>query len=231
MKREAAVRIAHETQHSYDQMAEEFSHTRAQFWEELVFLADHIERDDHVLDIGAGNGRFFPLVHERHAQYTGVDYAEGLVKEAKKKFPDGNFQIADATALPFPESTFDIAYSFAVIHHIPSRELRNEFVKEARRVIHPRGKLILTAWDLWSPKYFGKLLESAFHSLLRKNPLDIGDVMLTFGKNKHPRYVHACTTRELHMLLTTNGFRVLGVDRIARKSGEQNIVIIAERLD
>ena len=212
-------------------MAVEFSHTRAQFWEELIFLADHIERDDHVLDIGSGNGRFFPLVRERHAQYTGVDYAEGLVREAKKKFPEGNFQIADATALPFPDNSFDIAYSFAVIHHIPSKELRTQFITEARRVLHPHGKLILTAWDLWSPKYFSKLLVSALNSLLKKNSLDVGDVMLTFGKNKRPRYVHACTTRELKTLLHKNGFRILGIDRIARKSGEQNIVLVAERID
>ena len=231
MKREAAKKIAHETQHSYDQMAVEFSSTRVQFWRELAFLADHIKRDDHVLDIGSGNGRFFPLVLARHAQYTGIDYAEGLVREAVQKFPEGTFQIADATALPFPDNTFDIAYSFAVIHHIPGMALRNQFISEAHRVLHPRGKLILTAWDLWSPKYFSRLLLSAVGSLLQKNNLDVGDVMLTFGKEKRPRYVHACTTSELKSLLERNGFRILGVDRIARKSGEQNIVIVAERIN
>ena len=158
MKREDATKIANETQNSYDLMAREFSDSRARFWDELSFLAQHIERDDHVLDIGCGNGRFMPLVSERHAQYAGIDYSQGLINEAKRISPEGDFHVADATALPFEDNNFDIAYSFAVIHHIPSAEGRRKFATEALRVLHPGGKLVLTAWNLWSQKYFFKLL-------------------------------------------------------------------------
>ncbi len=229
MKREVAQKIAKETQESYDQMAKEFSHTRAQFWEELSFLADHIERDDHVLDIGCGNGRFAPLVAARHAHYDGIDYSEGLIAEAKRKFPEHTFITGDANTLPFPNNAFDIAYSFAVIHHIPSVELRRQFVAEALRVLHPGSKFILTAWNLWTAKHFAQLFTSGVESLLGKNSLDVGDVMLTFGKQKHPRYVHACTKHEITALLREGGFNVVAIDTIARKSGEQNIVIIAQK--
>ncbi|OGZ05809.1 MAG: hypothetical protein A2845_03325 [Candidatus Lloydbacteria bacterium RIFCSPHIGHO2_01_FULL_49_22] len=218
-----------ETQHSYDQMAKEFSDSRAHFWNELAFLSEHIERDDHVLDIGCGNGRFVPLVSARHAHYDGVDYSSGLIEEAKRKFPQQCFTVGDATALPFPDDSFDIAFSFAVIHHIPGKEGRNEFAREAFRVLHPGGKLIITSWDLWSRKYVGRLLRSAISSMLQINSLDVRDVMLTFGKKKQPRYVHAFTAPELRELFKENGFTILGIDTVPRDSVERNIVLIAQK--
>ncbi len=229
MKREAAKHIADETRNSYDNMAREFSDSRARFWDELAFLALEIKAGDHVLDMGCGNGRFAPLVIAHEASYVGLDYSRGLITEAERKFPEQVFTVGDATALPFPDSSFDIVFSFAVIHHIPSKDMRKQFIAEAFRVLRPGGKFIFTAWDLWSPQYMGKIVVSALSSLLGKDNLDMGDAMLTFGKQKHPRYVHACTMRELCRMLAEAGFHVSLSERIARKSGQKNIVIIAQK--
>ncbi len=229
MRREEAQKIAEETRKTYDRVAGDFSASRATFWGELAFLAEHIAHDDHVLDIGCGNGRFFPLVHERHAQYTGIDYSERLIAEAERLHPEGKFILGDGTALPFPDNSFDIAYSFATIHHVPGKELRAQFAREAARVLHPGGTFILSAWELWTPRHFNALLSTALKSVLGKTALDVGDLMLTFGKNKEPRYLHAFTQGELSTLLTKNGFSVLGIDSIQRPSGEKNIVVVAKR--
>jgi len=232
MRKEEAQKIAAETRNTYNTVARKFSDSRAKFWDELAFLVEHVERDDHVLDIGCGNGRLFPLVTKRHAAYTGIDYSEGLIQEAKRlhpHIPEGTFLVGDATALPLPDDAFDIAYSFAVIHHIPSKELRAEFVREAARVLHPGGLFVLTAWELWTPRHFIQLLLNAYKSMLRTTPLDIGDLMLTFGKDKAPRYLHAFTEREISTLLTKNGFAVIDVAHIARPSGEKNIVVVARK--
>ncbi len=229
MKREVAQNIANETQKSYDAMAREFSDSRARFWDELAFLALEIKAGDHVLDMGCGNGRFAPLAVACEASYVGLDYSRGLITEAERKFPEQAFTVGDATSLPFPDSSFDIVFSFAVIHHIPSKAMRKQFIAEAFRALRPGGKFIFTAWDLWSPQYMGKIVVSALSSLLGKDNLDMGDVMLTFGKQKHPRYVHACTVREMCLLLTACGFRIISSERIARKSGQKNIVIVAQR--
>ncbi len=221
--------MAQETRNSYDHMAREFSDSRARFWDELAFLAEEITSGENVVDIGCGNGRFLPLVTMRGADYTGIDYSEGLVAEAQRKFPLEHFVTGDATALPFPDNSFNIAYSFAVIHHIPSKELRKQFIAEAFRVVRPEGKFIFTAWDIWSPQYISKILTSALSAMLGKSDLDWGDAILTFGKEKHPRYVHACTMRELGTLLTECGFRIILSERIARKSGQKNIVIVAQK--
>lgn len=225
-----AQKLMKETRDSYDQMSGEFSASRARFWDELEFLKEHTTHDDHVIDIGCGNGRFYPLIKERHARYTGIDYSEKLITDAKRLHPDAEFLATDGETIPFPEHSFDIAYSFAVLHHIPSASLRAVFIKEAGRVLHPDGILVLTVWNLWRAKYFGRLLKAALGKILGKNMLDIGDVILTFGKEKRPRYLHAFTENELRALLEANGFAVQGLDIIPRGSGEENIVVVARKI-
>jgi len=49
-----------------------------------------------------------------------------------------DLQRADAEHLPFPDDTFDIVYSYGVMHHSPGTA---QCVREARRVLKPGGSL------------------------------------------------------------------------------------------
>ena len=231
MRADTSKKILTKNRESYDKMAKEFSDTRSKFWEELVFLKEHANPDMQVLDIGCGNGRFYPLMKERKANYTGIDNSQGLLSEARRKFPEANFILGDATVLPFPDASFDIAYSFAVVHHIPGRELQNTFFTEAERVLRPGGTLIITSWHLWRLRYLSGLLSQALKSILFLSPLEIGDMMHTFGKDKHTRYLHAFTERGLLRLIKKNGFEIVGSEIIGRSSGsgEKNILVVARR--
>lgn len=230
MKSEAAEKILKENRESYDQMAREFSATRAKFWQELEFLAEHAAPRMRVIDIGCGNGRFYPLMKTRDVDYMGVDNSTGLLDEARRAFPDTRFVSGDATALPFADRAFDIAFSFGVLHHIPSDTLRKKFIQEAARVLNPGSTFIISVWELWTPKHFGDLLRDAIRGLIGLTNLDVGDVMLTFGKEKHKRYIHAFTVHELVSLLKQNGFTITDTDIASRKSGEKNIVVVAKKI-
>ena len=212
-------------------MAKEFSITRERFWEELTFLSEHTIPGMKLLDIGCGNGRFYPVVIGRKPEYTGVDNSRGLLEEAQAKFPEAKFILGDATALPFPDGAFDIAYSFAVLHHIPGKELQEKFFSEAARVLRPDGTLIITTWYLWRPKYVLRLLAQSVKSTLFLSPLDMGDLMHTFGKDKHRRYLHAFSKRGLLRLMKQSGFTIVDSEIVGRASGsgEKNILIIAKR--
>jgi len=231
MKRDVAKKLSETTKNSYDQMAREFSDTRTKFWEELEFLAEHATPGMQVIDIGCGNGRFLGVLEPRQIVYTGVDNSTGLLAEAKRLHPNMNFVEGDATALPFLDKEFDIAFSFATIHHIASKKMRALFVREAARVLKPRSTLILTTWDLRQRKYLAKYLLSF---IMHWNPfsrLDAGDIMLTFGRERRERYVHAFTEKELQELLQKNGFTVIDTDIVVRQSGsgQKNILVIAKK--
>lgn len=237
MKREVAQRILKENRDSYDKMANEFSGTRERFWSELSFLAEHAVPGMRVLDIGCGNGRFYPLLAERKVDYVGLDSSLGLLDEARKKYPEVTFQEGDATNLPFPDKSFDIAFSFAVIHHIPGGALQKKFIEEVSRVLKPGKTFILTSWYLWTPQYERKIFANATKRVFGLSQLEVGDVMLTFGKDKHKRYLHAFTVSELTKLLTKNGFEVVGSEITARevsgkdskKPPQQNILVVARK--
>lgn len=239
MKQSTAQRILANNKESYDRMAKEFSGTRERFWSELSFLAEHAMPGMRVLDIGCGNGRFYPLLAERKVEYVGLDNSRGLLDEARAKYPGVTFTEEDATALPFPDRSFDIAFSFATIHHIPSKALRHAFVREAARVLKPGSVFIVTAWYLFEPPYRRHVLLNALRRLIGLSKLDLGDTWLTFGKTKHPRYLHAFTVRELTRLLKANGFDVVGSDIVARtipeknrasgKPTQRNILIVARK--
>ncbi len=229
MQQKTAQNLLERSRDSYNNMAQEFSRTRGKFWEELAFLSEHATPHMRVLDIGCGNGRFYPLLKEREVEYVGLDNSEGLLAEARRLHPEANFVEGDATALPFPNAAFDIAFSFATIHHIPSRALRKKFITEALRVLEPGSTLVITTWYLWSPRYIAKFILSAIKSVFMLSPLDVGDAMLTFGKEKHERYLHAFTERELGRLLSKNGFEIVGSEIIEQKSGQKNILIVARK--
>ena len=59
-------------------------------------------------------------------------------------------QRASATAIPFPDRTFDIVYSHGVLHHIP--ELA-PVEKEIARVLKPGGELSAMLYAKWSLNY------------------------------------------------------------------------------
>ena len=75
--------------------------------------------------------------------------------------------------------------------------------------------------------------------MLGMSRLDVGDVMLTFGKEKHERYLHAFTLSELTKLLTENGFDVVGSEITERtveerqnkksRPAQKNILVVARK--
>ena len=110
-------------------------------------------------------------------------------------------------------------------------------MREAARVLRPSGMLIITSWYLWRPHYLRRLITELIKSILFLSPLDAGDMMHTFGKDKHPRYLHAFTHHELLRLVRRNRFEIIGSEIVSRQpaqagtigSGEQNILIVARK--
>ncbi|MGA8169948.1 MAG: methyltransferase domain-containing protein [Methylocystis sp.] len=96
-----------------------------------------------VLEIGVGAGADF-IEWCRHAEHaTGVDLTEaGIALTAERLalegIPANRFTLttADAEALPFADASFDIVYSWGVLHHTPGTE---QAYREVSRVLKPGG--------------------------------------------------------------------------------------------
>jgi SAM-dependent methyltransferase len=103
---------------------------------------------DRVLDMGCGTGSLiFTLPGFANvASATGIDLTESFIAAARAKNTDARFtfDVGDACALPYPDSSFDRAFSLLVLQFIPETR---KAVEEMRRVVRPGGTITAAVWD------------------------------------------------------------------------------------
>jgi len=229
MDQNYAQYLLNETIENYNLIAEDFSRTRQHIWPGFDVLVRYVKPNDNVLDLGCGNGRLLDLLKNQKINYIGVDNSSALITLAQKKYPGVDFRTGNALNLPFPDNYFDKIYSIAVLHHIPSQELRLKFLKEAKRVLKPEGLLILTVWDLWQWRGFKHNFKYAVLKILGLSKLDFGDVFVPWQK-KYQRYVHCFTKRELVRFAQNAGFQVKAIGKLKMKESRQaNIYVVVQK--
>jgi len=234
MEKSETIKILQETEQGYDRIAEKFSETRKHFWEDLDFIKKYAAAGDKLLDYGCGNGRLLELLTDKTIDYTGLDISGKMVNIAKEKYRDPLVKIRKITSfdsLTFPGNYFNVVYSIAVFHHLPSRALRQKVAKELYRVTAPGGFIIITVWNLWpsldlrkrsstrpdsarqargrQKKYLKNILINWANKMIFKSSLDWNDCWIDFNDNKgnvFNRYHHAFRKNELKRLFLDAGF-------------------------
>jgi SAM-dependent methyltransferase len=99
-----------------------------------------------VLEIGCASGRLYRQLCRLgySGQYCGVDVADYVMKENRRRHPEAQWSCARAYKLPFPDAAFDLCFSLYVLEHLvfPERALC-----EMLRVVAPGGRLVLVFPD------------------------------------------------------------------------------------
>ncbi len=100
-----------------------------------------------VLDAGVGGGRTTTRLARNAGRYVGIDYSDAMVSNCRKRFPELNFQTADASDLSaFADNSFNaIVMAFNSVDYIVPETRRWQCFKECRRVLQPRGILIFSS--------------------------------------------------------------------------------------
>lgn len=112
------------------------------------FMADVAEfnnfRGKNLLEIGCGLGTDLMQFARGGAQVTGIDLTPRSIELVKQRFAlEGlpvDARVADAERLPFSDESFDVVYSFGVLHHTPNTQ---RAIHEVHRVLKPGGKIII----------------------------------------------------------------------------------------
>lgn len=117
-------------------------------------VADFVFRHDllPVLDVCCGTGVQCYRIGKKSSGIAGLDLDLSTILYAKSKYPAIPFLCADATRIPFKDSSFKgavISYSL----HEKSPENRWLMLKEVRRVLDSEGKVVFVDFDNpWSRK-------------------------------------------------------------------------------
>ncbi len=80
----------------------ELAHQRDQFEKEKILPLLKLTRDDKVLDIACGIGRWVDVLHEQVELYTGIDFQSEFIRYARNKYKEYSnisFLVLDATMI------------------------------------------------------------------------------------------------------------------------------------
>lgn len=105
-----------------------------------AFAGFAASRGKRVLEIGVGMGADYEQWLKAGALAIGVDLSKTSLDSARRRCelsgltPD--LRLADAESLPFADNSFDIVYSYGVMHHSPDTP---RCLQEALRVLKPGG--------------------------------------------------------------------------------------------
>lgn len=91
-----------------------------------------------VLDLACGEGRLTRDLAARGYAPVGVDASPTLIALAREADPGGDYRVADATALPFPDASFDLVVAFNALMDFDDMPAA---VREAARVLTDGGAL------------------------------------------------------------------------------------------
>lgn len=136
------------------------AHVRARYaLEPYIFeFADFKDaKGMRVLEVGVGMGADYLEWLKAGAIASGVDLSDASVERARKRCEAAGFQpdlrVADAERLPFADNSFDVVYSYGVMHHSPDTP---GCIREALRVLRPGGRAKIMVYQ--HPSVTGAML-------------------------------------------------------------------------
>jgi SAM-dependent methyltransferase len=110
----------------------------------LPVVTNGADLGDDLLEIGPGPGAATEWLRHRVRRLVALELDSDAAEALGKRFAETNVEAVtgDATALPYPDGSFDSVGMFTMLHHVPTPALQNAILAEALRALRPGGVLI-----------------------------------------------------------------------------------------
>lgn len=218
MDAQTVTRLIELNKSFYSQFASEFSETRSSGKINLGHILPYLTEGGKILDIGCGNGRLAQRLDREKLQlrYVGIDATAELVELAAARGArlcdvHAAFRVADITRQNWNTDLrdFDLAIALAVLHHVPSFEMRVKVLSDIRTSLKPTGKFLMTNWKFdENARLRGKIVPWSTVEIDGRT-LEPGDALIVWKRGGTGyRYVHLIAPDEVERLAHNAGFRI-----------------------
>ena len=219
MDSKTAARLIVLNRDFYTRFGESFSATRHRIQPGVRRILEVLEGDESIMDLGCGNGEFARELAKRghRGLYMGVDFSPTLLQEADSA-PGGfsaKFLQVELTQLPaFSDQLsaagdWSVITAFAVLHHIPSYDLRLSILQTVRRLLKDKGRFIHSNWQFLNSEKLKARIQPWETAAVSESDVEPGDHLLDWrGGGTGLRYVHHFNEQELSKLAEASGFQI-----------------------
>ncbi|MCH7662915.1 MAG: class I SAM-dependent methyltransferase [Chloroflexi bacterium] len=217
MRPEIAQQLVDLNRRFYQSFADSFSETRRRLQPGVARMLAEIPVTASILDLGCGNGELARELdkHGHKGNYLGLDFSAGLLSAARAEAPEfARFMQADLSATDwgegFGEKQYDFILAFAVLHHIPSKELRLQILEKARALLVPGGSFVHSNWQPLNSERLKARTQPWKAIGLSEADVDEGDYLMDWRRDGQGlRYVHQYGEDELAELAGETDFTAI----------------------
>jgi tRNA (uracil-5-)-methyltransferase TRM9 len=212
-----AARLIEINRDFYTRFGDSFSATRHRLQPGVQRVLGMLKGDESILDLGCGNGELARALakQDQRGPYLGLDFSLPLLKSAESQlegFP-ASFIEADLNKLSTIEDRLSIPHgwplitAFAVLHHIPSEQIRLNVLRTVHGLLSENGTFILSSWQFLNSEKLRGRIQNWSKVGLSNADVDPGDYLLDWRSGGAGlRYVHHFSEKEFASLAEATGF-------------------------
>lgn len=118
----------------------------------------HQRKEVSILEVGCGSGANIRLLIEEGFDVYGLDFSPTAIDYCRKRYPNGQYTIADMTNTPYENCCFDCIVDVFSAYCFDRLTFENSFLHEIYRILKPGGRffsytpsLNSDAWKIHAP--------------------------------------------------------------------------------
>jgi len=213
---DVAERLLEINREFYTRFGDSFSATRHRIQPGVRRVLETLRGDESILDLGCGNGELARALAKRghRGSYLGVDFSLPLLRDAGDQPQElsAKFLESDLTQLSSNNSLlergpWDVITAFAVLHHIPSAQIRLDILRTVQDGLAESGKFILSNWQFLNSEKLKARIQPWETAAMQASDVEPGDYLLDWRNGGTGlRYVHHFSEMELSSLAEEAGF-------------------------
>ncbi len=171
------------TRETYDRTAKRYAERHPGIWDlEYKIMRSLVPEGSLILDAGCGPGRDTKYFLSVGYNVMGVDYSAGMLEEARKRVPNGNFQKMNILELGFDREHFDAIWACASLLHIKKEDMKKA-LREFYRVLKQNGVIFISvkegndteikSYPDGSKRFFAYYKENEIRGILTENRFSV----------------------------------------------------------